>query len=624
MYLGNVTELFLTGNAISSTRGLDRIFSLERLTLDENKISQLTHIVGLANLPFLMSLDLKGNPFEIDGTSQLNDSFDRLFCSRLISLPPFSDPASSRVKVFNLFREVRCSNLPKDATFRDMQCLLPVLDKELATKEELVALKDLTFRTTVITMDSRPTDSKDGDTDANEIDDKSEISVLMPDPREGMRRIVKSSQTTLAHLRITGSTASNEKQAGRWLERCQGEVENDMVGVQFNMNDLITSIRPEFDVCDTYIVGEKEWTRSRSYSSQKSECKDKNAVESSLVNFPFGLPPALLAEADDDTWNPATLLDQIIPSDTIFWEEISVEDTIDHDVDGGETETHTFIPLLGDRQVQKSTDEGDPVGNDYDQADDGSADKSRKSMFSGIWEQPYRDNVAKPASDAIDSTESITPESLDFNAIEENSQFDGNPELGPLFVSSDLDLYFDSFIFPKDSDEDVKQDIIFPGGESFAPRIGLFKFDRGLLINNLRQQANHSSSMDFRERYLGVCKEYVLSCGSYARTRLSPIKTPKRTFHGDTVIRAGKDVMISESRKFILCLSESALYFIIDDDITPQKRTGSKRSFPSRIPPNAVSVAEFTSKFVSALHVPLLSGSFLNRRHSGMPTGHML
>jgi Leucine-rich repeat (LRR) protein len=71
MYLGNVTELFLTGNAISSTRGLDRIFSLERLTLDENKIGQLTHIVGLANLPFLMSLDLKGNPFEIDGTSQL-------------------------------------------------------------------------------------------------------------------------------------------------------------------------------------------------------------------------------------------------------------------------------------------------------------------------------------------------------------------------------------------------------------------------------------------------------------------------------------------------------------------------------------------------------------------------
>lgn len=71
MYLGNVTELFLTGNDISSTRGLDRIFSLEHLTLDENKINQLTHIVGIAKLPFLMNLDVKGNPFEIDGTTQL-------------------------------------------------------------------------------------------------------------------------------------------------------------------------------------------------------------------------------------------------------------------------------------------------------------------------------------------------------------------------------------------------------------------------------------------------------------------------------------------------------------------------------------------------------------------------
>ena len=68
MHLGNVTELCLTGNEISSTRGLDRIFSLERLALDENNINQLTHIVGLANLPFLMNLDLKGNPFEVDGT----------------------------------------------------------------------------------------------------------------------------------------------------------------------------------------------------------------------------------------------------------------------------------------------------------------------------------------------------------------------------------------------------------------------------------------------------------------------------------------------------------------------------------------------------------------------------
>jgi hypothetical protein len=67
MHIGNITELILTGNEISTTRGLDRIFSLELLSLDENKIQQLTHISAIAKMPFLMNFDLKGNPFEIDG-----------------------------------------------------------------------------------------------------------------------------------------------------------------------------------------------------------------------------------------------------------------------------------------------------------------------------------------------------------------------------------------------------------------------------------------------------------------------------------------------------------------------------------------------------------------------------
>lgn len=47
MYIGNVTELILTGNEISSTRGLDRLFSLERLSLDDNNICNLANIAGI-------------------------------------------------------------------------------------------------------------------------------------------------------------------------------------------------------------------------------------------------------------------------------------------------------------------------------------------------------------------------------------------------------------------------------------------------------------------------------------------------------------------------------------------------------------------------------------------------
>lgn len=75
MHVGNVKELILTGNDIPSTRGLDRLFSLERLSLDNNKIQNLTDISSLAKLPFLMNLDIKGNPMEMAGMSFVFECF---------------------------------------------------------------------------------------------------------------------------------------------------------------------------------------------------------------------------------------------------------------------------------------------------------------------------------------------------------------------------------------------------------------------------------------------------------------------------------------------------------------------------------------------------------------------
>lgn len=481
------------------------------------------------------------------------------------------------MKVFNLFREVRCSNLPKDATFRDLQRLLPILDKELATKDELVALKDLTYRTTVITMDTIPADNdKDLSADvAARIDDKSEISIHMPDPSEGRRCIVKTSETTLARLGITGLLSLDVKRDWRWLEdRCRDEVENvlnDTVCTQFNMAELIISIRPNFDIGD-YIVGEKEagtnlgFLRARSSSSNSVGENDKK-------NFPFGLPPALLAEADDGTWNPKTLLD-CVSSDIVMWD---IENSIVQEQNDINVLRPNLAPLDDDGQDQKSEEEHDL------------ANRADEIIFNGIWEQAYREIVESTASDDILSTDNTPSPEHDFDALEMLSRFDGNLDLGAMFVSSNLDLYFDLFIFPKDTSEDDKLDDSNSGGDLMAPRIQLFKFDRQTLIN-YRQNAVHSSIFDLRERYVGVCKEFVLACGTHARARISPVQIPKRTFHGDTVTRAGKVITISESRKFILCLSETALYFITDDGVsTSQMSPRSKRPFPTRIPSNAVS-----------------------------------
>jgi hypothetical protein len=60
--LGNIKVLILTGNRIRAVQGLDRLYSLESLSLDKNNLADLANVAGLANLPELKSLKLIGNP----------------------------------------------------------------------------------------------------------------------------------------------------------------------------------------------------------------------------------------------------------------------------------------------------------------------------------------------------------------------------------------------------------------------------------------------------------------------------------------------------------------------------------------------------------------------------------
>ncbi len=609
MYIGNVTELILTGNEISTTRGIDRIFSLERLLLDENRIQHLTHIAGVAKMPFLMNFDLKGNPLEIDGEVFVDNGHSIVLVMRnILTLPSHllsSDPVSCRVQVFNLFREVRCNKLPKDATFRDMQRLLPILDNEIATKDELVALKSLTYRHAMMPMASIPTSTnKDGIADVKNIDDRSEIVVNMPDHSGHIRSIVKSSLVNLAHLRMPMSRLPTET-AGR-LSRVDSYIFRDdqkSVRVLFSMDELLRSIHQTV-VRESFIDQNHIFRRETLQSlSSLSECKDGttgNSGESpTMPLFPFSLPHSLLTEADDDVWKPNRFID---PSECIVWDVMDGEDISQaRDVAIGDHSHGSAHPLDAMQFEAQPTNslEDQPVNDDEIVArkkilSDGNITDptSRKSEFSGIWEKSYRDNVLtrqSAESEPIDFVERNT-DMLDLNAAEESSRYDGPRDYGPLLVFSDIDLYFDTFVFPRDSTEDGVQE---PDRslEITAPRIQLFKFDRDIIINKHRQQGSFlSSKLDFRERFVGIWKVDVLACGSFARSRLPPMKVPRNGFHGDTIIRAGKVEMMSESRKFILCLSESAIYFIIDDEMSPQKLLGPKRSFPSRIPPTSVSL----------------------------------
>jgi len=581
MHIGNLIELILTGNEISSTRGLDRLFSLERLSLDENNICNLANMSGIAKLPFLMNFDLKGNPLESE------------------------DPAACRIKVFNLFREVRCNNLPKNATFRDMQRLLPVLDNEVAIKNELVALKDLTFRQTVISVDSivplTATDNTNNDNggmdEGQTIDDSNEISINMPDQRGGMRRVIKSGRVNTAHLRIAGSALLHEKAAER-IERlhCKEEGKRKdattQTNIQFDMKDLITSIRP---VAESFILQEQDGNSQSCLltRSSSSHCSGEEGIaddDSPKESFPFRLPSSILIEADDDVWNPTIHADLVVPSDTFVW-DLAPDDNEQGDVASDEGSSSLDDDDEKPSWLSEEHDVEDDVSIDSDSTNQHNR-KEMKNIISEIWEQSYRENITPQKNTPLKTAHSsdvkpMQQQIVDFNAVERNSQYDGPADYQPLFVASDLDLYFDSYIFHHDSAEEEEE----KGSRKItAPRIQLFKFDRDTLINSKRQEDTSilPSELDFSERYVGVWKQDVLACGPYARTRLSPIQMIKRGFHGDPIMRGAKDVMVSEGRQFILCLSDVALYFIIDDEVS-QKPAGSARTFPSRIPPNSVS-----------------------------------
>lgn len=466
--------------------------------------------------------------------------------------------------------------MPKTATYRDMQQLLPVLDNLLATKDELVAIKNLTFRQAVL-MDT-----------ANNfgITETTEMKVDMLDQHKARRHVTKLSTPRTVHCKSTAKL-SDISTVLDYILNPEHKVSN--IHTQYKIDDIITSIRPSIELSDNSTSHNNSYDRSRTQSSFSLNF-DRDGSEVFDTEFPFTLPSSILDQADENTWNPIPLC-QTLPD----YEPPEEEDTLST-LDKTELfiEQSILSPLSDDQDLPtedtSNVAANDPLKERYkgktsnENADEIDESQPTKSMFGGIWEQAYRENVAGGAAlnNNNVTTEETSPKAIDYDAEELNAVYDGPSDYRSIFVSSDLDLYFDSFVFPRESD-DESQDDALQNDLPMPPRIQLFKFDRKSL------DATSTTREDVSERYVGVWKEDVLACGTFARSRVQPISMLKRGFHGENIVRSGKDVLVSESRKILVCLTDSALYLIVDDDVAPkQKKSESvKRAFPSRIPKGA-------------------------------------
>ena len=366
--------------------------------------------------------------------------------------------------------------------------------------------------------------------------------------------------------------------------------------MQYNIDDVITSIRPITEASDSSHANDASYNRSRTQSSFSVGKLDKKVSEIFEADSPFSLPSSILAEADELVWKPIplheTLPDYEPPEpDTKFCVENTIgsvsvtcekESSLDQDqfsLDRNNSASHAdYKDIYKDRI-------NDDLEKDSDEVDELDELTRSKAMFGGIWEQTYRNNLAN-GSVAFDADNSSTCTSnkpaIDYDAEELNSFYDGPSDYASIFVSSDLDLYYDSFVFPRGSDDESQEDTL-QKDLTMPPRIQLFKFDRKALDDRFRTQH------DLSERYIGVWKEDLLACGSFARSRVKPMQMQKRGFHGEDIIQSGKGALVSGSRKIVVCLSDSALYLIVDDEVasTQNHSAGAKRDFPSRIPQDA-------------------------------------
>jgi hypothetical protein len=158
-------------------------------------------------------------------------------------------------------------------------------------------------------------------------------------------------------------------------------------------------------------------------------------------------------------------------------------------------------------------------------------------------------------------------------------------------VLEHLELYFRYFVFLTtippavqaaldETMEDTSQLALM-----LYPRLQLQPIDRQLMMTTSNATtvsgvAPLSQLLAHRERLVRVWREDVIACGKPAARRLFPNRHTRLGFHGDILWSNNKIDVVTEIRTAILCLSNAALYIIMDHDAVADKLQEHTKKFP--------------------------------------------
>lgn len=591
-HLGNIQTLVLSHNHLTTAEGIERLFSLQELWLDHNRIDDLSKISALARLPELESLYINGNPVEVKA------------------------PRKCRVEILSLFQEKRKSYLPGNATFRDLQALLPLLNGKKASIEEMKAIKNRSFR-----PPSVPTYSADSD-GSGVIDISAEAGICERTfsgtivPARGVKRKFKTRQAEVDNpinyvvLKPLEATLAAEE---------GGPV------VRFTLEDVLQSL------CRSETPEEEELVKGDEVDEVENAQLREETIEETedlkIQNEPLSTPMKATEKADSSQVVFAEDKEGKTEVSSRQHETMSVNSTplkksteraassFSFHVQGSSHETTELDELKlspikcdGVEELKKSTatTEATAETNMEAEADTATAtaaganavnesiqDHQSTSSHDEVQRGhpllvrlsgQFPDSITQDDQNSFQS--SIGSPSYDgtmsmgkYHLAEDNSVYDGPSNYGSLKVCKDLELYFRVFVFPSRDDEEAMsrcstcQDGVEADWRDVLqnePRIQLWPADRKQLISN--NSLNISIGARGRtEEFRRIWKERVVGCGKSALRRLTPNRGARYGFHGELLWSDSSSSHIrpdtvAEFREVIACFSSVNFYLIADHD----------------------------------------------------------
>jgi hypothetical protein len=633
--LGNLKELILTGNRIRTVRGLSRLYSLERLALDQNDLKDLASVAGLAKLPELRSLKLSGNP-----------------------LTEYK-PKKYRVDVLNLFREKRFVGQSPRATYRQLLESLPILDGKPASKAELVALRGYAFSQLVGLMENdnsseagaAETGVLTASVDSQIRDNQSIVSLrirMTKRPNRASRKVtvrkVVIEESPLEHVEL------HSPPSGTSSNHVHLKDDSDITKkVRFSLSDLVAALPKlvpvvidqdiDDDTSESKVITNGTLNGFHPIGDTEEHMKPPSSTDVLTTNDTYtdasarnilhrdhpdrvkglsfiSLSPVLKEEsiqvsAAPDSEEPGTLElenrvnDEPLNNDTEeglippsqSQHNLSTFDDADQP-DGSENREDLTNPFPSDtcRPEMVADDEPDASSIDakfperVDQFEAILSPAPESVIFPDyVWE----DDVNSVLSSIKTNTKAVASSESKYQKAEEESIYDGLDHLKGLPVLTNLELYFRCYVFrvtlPEKVQEDQSDEEKMKLMLDIAPRIQLRPVDWRVLESAARSSST-IEMLAMAERFDKVWREEALACGKLAAKRLTPHRKPKRGFHGDVVFSNGKLEKSCECRSLIVCASDAAIYFISDYDAVArhQLSKAGKRRFPLPIPEDAL------------------------------------